>query len=308
MTTGLGLSAYIDVPAYQRAPHGQEIASLLGLNTTTAGATQPVGTTNLQVAASSGYAAGLAWILDGPTSEVVTITGSADGTHVTLAAPGTIFAHAAGVSLSQAGSAGSLAEVILRASSWIEGYCRQGTSATDRSLFALARTERWGMPSLRAFIDPSQVLHLRPGHFPIVSVSLLTVELGFGSTVTFDTSGGELTGGRTLEVPTWLTSGNLPINDLVFLSRGLSRGTRMWAVLSYTGGVPAGSVPYDVQQAAVWMVSDFLAQRANPTGASELQVGKVSRTQRLRGDMKIVSILQQQAQEALQWFRAEAFA
>ena len=107
MTTGLGISTYIDVPTFLRAPANQETASLLGMNTTL-GSSQPAGTTNLQVASSTNWSAGLAWILDGPTSEVVTITGSADGTHVTLAAPGTAFAHGAGVSISQAGSKGSL--------------------------------------------------------------------------------------------------------------------------------------------------------------------------------------------------------
>jgi hypothetical protein len=34
MTVGLGLAAYLDVPTYLRAPHGQETASLLGMNTT----------------------------------------------------------------------------------------------------------------------------------------------------------------------------------------------------------------------------------------------------------------------------------
>ena len=66
-----------------------------------------------------------------------------------LAAPGTTLAHAPGVSASQAGAGGSLAEVILRASAWIENYCQQGTSA-NHSLFALSRAEKWGMPGRRA--------------------------------------------------------------------------------------------------------------------------------------------------------------
>lgn len=179
MTTGLGLSAYIDVPAFLRAPANQETASLLGMNTTV-GSSQPAGTTALQVASSTAWSAGLAWILDGPSSEVVTITGSADGTHVTLAAPGTAFAHNAGVSISQAGSKGSLAETILRASAWIENYCQQGTAAGDRSLYALSRTERFGMPTVRAYIDSDTVLTVMPGHFPVQSVSAISIELGYG--------------------------------------------------------------------------------------------------------------------------------
>src|SRR5947209_5373601 len=107
MAGTLGLSAYLDVPGYLRAATGQETASLLGLNTTLGGSgTIAAGTTALPVAASSGWAAGSLWILDGPYSEVAQVTGAPDGTHLTLAAPGTAFAHAAGISASQAGASG----------------------------------------------------------------------------------------------------------------------------------------------------------------------------------------------------------
>jgi hypothetical protein len=88
--------------------------------------------------------AGSLWLLDGRRSEVAQVTGSADSTHLTLAAPGTRWPHAPGISVSQAGAAGSLAETILWARAWMEGYCQQGTAA-DRSLYALVRTQQWGM-------------------------------------------------------------------------------------------------------------------------------------------------------------------
>ncbi|MGE5335290.1 MAG: hypothetical protein ACM3N4_11360, partial [Nitrososphaerota archaeon] len=148
-----GMSAYLDVPGYLRAAANQETASLLGLNTTLGGATTlAAGAVSLPVTASAGWAAGPLWLLDGPYSEVVQVTGSADSTHLTLAAPGTLWPHAPGVSASQAGASGSLAEAILRASAWMEGYCQQGTSP-DRSLYAISRTEQWGMPGTRAWID-----------------------------------------------------------------------------------------------------------------------------------------------------------
>lgn len=138
MTTTLGASAYLDVPAYLRAATNLETASLLGLNTTLGGgSTIAAGTTSLPVASSTAWSAGPLWLLDGPSSEVCQVTASADGAHLTLAAPGTRFAHAPNVSASQGGASGSLADAILRASAWIEGYCRQGSGATDRSLFAV---------------------------------------------------------------------------------------------------------------------------------------------------------------------------
>ncbi len=171
-------SAYLDVPGYLRAATNQETASLLGLNTALGGATTlAAGAVSLPVASSSGWAAGSLWLLDGPWSEVAQVTGSADSTHVTLAAPGTRWPHTPGISVSQAGVAGSLAETILRASAWLEGYCQQGTTA-DRSLYALSRTEQWGMPGGRAWIDRDVIAVVRPGHFPVQSVSALTLDQG----------------------------------------------------------------------------------------------------------------------------------
>jgi hypothetical protein len=299
----LGLSAYIDVPTYLRAAANQETASLLGLNTTTTGPAQAAGTTSLQVAAATGWAAGAVWILDGPNSEVAQVTGSPDGTHLTLAAPGTTFAHAAGVSVSQAGTAGALAEVILRASGWIENYCQQGVPG-DRSLYATTRTERWSMPSSRAHLDRDQVLVVRPGHFPVQSVSALSLELGQGQSLAFDVTQMELpTAGRLVELPYLLQASPSVGQQMLLESRGLSRAHRQWAVLTYVGGLNAGAVPYDLQQACVWVVSDFLGYRQNPSGAAELRLGKKVVVARLRGDLSGDSILLLQAKAALEAYK-----
>lgn len=298
-----GYASYLDVPAYLRAAANQETASLLGLNTATAGASQPAGTVSLVVAASAGWATGLAWLLDGPASEVVTLAGSADSTHVTLAAPGTAFAHAAGVSLSQAGVSGALAELILRASAWIENYCRQGV-AGDRALFAATRTERWTMPSTRAHLDRDQVLVVRPGHFPVQSVSALSIEFGQGQALAFDVTQLELPStARLVELPYLLQASPPPGQQLLLESRGLSRSRRQWAVLTYVGGFNAGAVPYEVQQACAWVVSDFLGYRQNPTGAAEVRLGKKSIVARLRGDLSGDSLLLLQAKSALEAYR-----
>lgn len=307
-TVGLGRSAYLDVPAYLRAPANQETASLLGMNTTICASTQPAGTTALQVASSTGWAAGLAWILDGPTSEIVTVTGSADGTHVTLAAPGTQFDHAPGVSISQAGTKGSLAEVILRASAWIENYCQQGTSGGDRSLFALSRTERWAMPTTRAYVDRDFVITVRPGHFPVQSVSSFAIELGQGISLALDVSQLELpTMGRLIEIPYLLQTTPQVGQQLLLETRGLSRARRQWAAITYSGGISAAQVPYDVQQAAIWVVSDMLSQRQNPAGAAEVNLGKRSHIFRQRGDTSGDSILLLRAHDALQPYKVEAW-
>lgn len=306
MSASLGASAYVDVPTYLRAATNQETASLLGLNTTVSGASAaPAGSTNLPVAASTGWSVGPLWLLDGPYSEVVQVTAAPDGTHLTLAAPGTQFAHALGVSASQAGVAGSLAETLLRASGWIEGYCQQGASAGDRSLYAVSRFERWGMPSARASLDRDGVLLLRPGHFPIQSVTTLAIELGQGESLSLDVSQIELsTSGRLIEIPYLLFAGAVtPGEQLMLETFGLSRARRQWATVTYTGGVTLGAVPYDLQQAVVWVASDLLAQRRNPSGAAVVHQGKFELQARLRGDASDDSILLSHAKEALEPYR-----
>ncbi len=315
MMTPLGASAYLDVPAYLGAATNLETASLLGLNTTlVGGSTLAAGATSLPVASSTVWAAGPLWLLDGPSSEVCQVTGSADGTHLTLAAPGTRFAHAPGVSVSQGGASGSLAAAILRASAWIGNYCRQGSGATDRSLFAAARNERWGMPSLRAYLDGDGVLVIRPGHFPIQSIASVAVDLGQGQTVSFDaTQAGLSSNGRLVEIPYLLWSAPSPGQLLVLESGGLSRSRRQWATLTYTAGLTPGAVPYDIQLAcvwvtsvwvtSVWVTSELLAERRNPTGAATVRQGKFQLDARLRGDTSGDSILLLQAKRALDPYR-----
>lgn len=305
MTATIGFSAYIDVPAYLRAATNLETASLLGLNTTVGGSgTLPAGTTTLPVANSSGWVVGLLWLLDGPYSEMVTVTAAPDGAHLTLAAPGTQWPHTPGVSASQGGSAGALAEIILAASGWIENYCQQGASATDRSLYAVSRAERWGLPSSRALFDRDGVLALRPGHFPVQSVSALSVECAPGQSLALDVTQIEIaSAGRLIEAPSLVAVGGLPGQPNLWENGGVSRSARQWVAVTYIGGLTAGAVPYDLRQACVWLVSDLLGQRRNPTGAAMVRMGRFELQARPRGDSTGESILMTQAKAALEAYR-----
>lgn len=296
-------SAYLDIGDYLRAPTNQETASLLGLNTTLTGAVA-AGALTLPVASSVGWASGPVWLLDGPWAEVAQVTGSLDGATLTLAAPGVTQAHAAGVSVSQAGPAGALAEIILSASAWIENYCRQGAPG-DRSLFALPRVERWGLPGPRAWLEPDGALVMRPGHFPIQSVTALSVETSPGAALALDATQAELpTDGRLIELPSTALSG--ATIGAANPSPALARGGRAWLSLSYTGG-PAtpGAIPYDLRQACLWVVSDLLAQRRNPTGAAAVRMGRFELQARPRTDPSGDSLLLIQAKAALQAYRVE---
>jgi hypothetical protein len=298
MTAAGYTSAYLDVPGYLRAATNQETASLLGLTTTLGGAaTLAAGALSLPVLASAGWAAGPLWLLDGPWSEIVQVTGSVDSTHVTLATPGTRWPHQLGISASQAGSSGALAETILRASAWMEGYCQQGTS-TDRSLFALSRTEQWSMPGVRAWIDRDTVLVIRPGHFPVQSVSALTLDQAECGISTLDVTQARLpSAGRIIEVP--LLAGIEPLLTL-------SRSRRTWISLTYTGGVTPAALPYDLAQACVWVTSELLAERRNPSGAARVRQGKFEMQARPWGDRSGDSTLLLQAKAALEPYRVHA--
>lgn len=293
-------SAYLDIGDYLRAATNQETASLLGLNTTLA-AGVAAGALTLPVASSSGWATGPIWLLDGPWAERAQLTGAPDGATLTLAAPGMTLAHGAGVSVSQAGPSGALAEVILRASGWIENYCRQGGPG-DRALFALPRTERWRLPGPRAWLEPDGALAVRAGHFPVQAVTALSVETAPGAALALDVSQVELpSDGRLIELP---PSALLPSGAIA--PPGLSRGGKGWLSVTYTGGpVTPGATPYDLRQACIWVVSELLSQRRNPTGAAAVRMGSFELTARPRTDPTGDSLLLIQAKAALQPYRVE---
>lgn len=295
MVAAGSVSAYLDIGEYLRAATNQETASLLGLNTTLA-ANVAVGVTALPVVASAGWAAGPLWLLDGPYSETVQVITAPDGVTLTLAAPGVTQAHLQGVSASQAGSLGALAEILLRASAWAESYCRQGAPGS-RSLFALSRVERWGLPGVRAWREPDGGLTIRPAHFPAQTVTSLTIETFPGASVALDATQIELTaGGSLIEVPAVA---------LASVAAPPVRASRMWVTLGYTGGVTPGAVPGELRQALVWVVSDFLAQRRNPTGAAAVRMGRFELQARPRNDPSGDSLLLIQAKAALQPWRME---
>ena len=125
---------YSDVVGFlEDASAAIETNSLVGGNATLSTA-YPAGSTTIVVSAVTtaaqtyavtAFLAGPAWILDGLNSEVVQVTSNAAGT-LTLASPGTLITHSAGVSIASAGTAGNLAKALADASRRVETHCRQG--------------------------------------------------------------------------------------------------------------------------------------------------------------------------------------
>ena len=103
-----------------------------------------------------------AWILDGYNSEKVTVT--AGGGTSTLTTTATAYQHAAGVNIASAGIAGSLPDMLVRASRRADLYCAQGPmGAPERTLYALSRSEIYRMPTSRAHVTVDMTAESGPG-------------------------------------------------------------------------------------------------------------------------------------------------
>jgi hypothetical protein len=179
----------------------------------------------------------------------------------------------------------------------MEGYCQQGTT-TDRSLYALSRTEQWGMPGTRAWIDRDVLAIVRPGHFPVQAVSALTLDQGEAGAFALDVAQVRLpSDGRLIEAP--LQAG---IDPLLALSRSL----RTWISVTYVGGITPGVLSYDLAQACIWVTSELLAERRNPSGAARIRQGKFELQARPWGDRSGDSTLLLRAKAALEPYRAQA--
>ncbi len=265
-----------------------ETASLTGGNTTLSAAIA-AGATTLPIASTAGFPVSgsfTLYLLDGMLSERVSasISGGA------LLAPGGVAsAHAAGISLSSAGTGGCLADVLIRASRAIENYCRQGPAGgADRMLYAISRSETATGPSLRCAIDPDWQLIIRPWRWPIQTLSAATLQWGStsGDALALAASAAIITtAARRVVVP---LAQAISATPATLGGCALSRGASFSANWTYTAGPCLGptlaDVPDDLRQACYLLAADILTQRQNPYGLSESQQGKLRRSWRMRGD------------------------
>ncbi len=148
------------------------------------------------------------------------------------------------------------------------------------------------------------MLCLRPGHFPIQSVASLSLEAAPGQALSLDVAQIELvSSGRLIEI--LFAANPLQAGQVILAGTGVSRRRRQWVVMTYTGGVTVGAVPYDVRQACIWVTSEILGQQRNPTGAALVRQGKFELQARPWGDRTGDSSLLLQAKSALEPYRDE---
>ncbi len=268
------------------------MATLIGGNAQlTTSAAQ--GSVALQIAPAAGFPAQgsfTIWILDGANSEKA--QASLNGSTLNISGA-TTADHSAGCAVCSAGSAGSLGDILARASRLLENYCRQGPDgAADRSLYALPRAENANGPGPRVAWDRDDTLVILPWRWPAQSVISVALTYSNGAVLALNPAKTTITcGGRTLETP-FVAAASQPEPYISHPQE--ERWTGFTAAWIYTAG-PCGSgglsgVPDDIRQACLYFTADLLALRANPYGLSQNFQGASRRIFRFRGDPWITAL------------------
>lgn len=302
-------NAYVDVPTLLAAAPSIPTGGLLGCNTQLSAATL-AGVTALPVLASANCSPSqLVYILDGSNTEIVQASASTptpDATHITLASATTL-PHSAGASVSTAGVQGALAQTILQASGWLEGYCQQGTPG-DRGLLSKSRTEKLRMPTTRAYVDSWGSLVVRPRYFPVTAVAALALQYNASASMALDPTQIMLEGTeRSFTVPILKAPGGTVGNLALLYGPPVDRGDQGWVNLTYTAGYSWPNLPWDLQSAAIFAAQEFLSYLLNPTGAAIIRQGDMMLVQRQRGsggkESSIHGLFMSQATILLEPFR-----
>lgn len=283
------MNLYITPIEYTRAPTGQETASLIGnllrlSNATSAGATSlPVSALTVALAVGD-----VVTIFDGSNSEVVVVTASAQTGASSVATEATAYAHTAGTVICSDGVLGSLSQSIEVASDTLESICQQ-------SLLQQSYTETYTLRTMDATVTSDNILSIRPKHFPVSAVSSLEVFVQNGTAVSMDATQAVIDArARLVTLPSARTNG---IGTA--LNTSIGQQTPGYVTMGYTAGFAYAQLPMSIKQAAIWLTSDALSDRLNPTGAADLQTGQRHASTYLRGDLSGQSALYKRAVERL---------
>jgi hypothetical protein len=293
-------STYLDHFAYQRMPHGLSLSSYIGnsarlANDISAGATSlPLNTaTTVDLNQYDQL-----YIFDGLNSEIVTVATAAQMPATSITVSPTAYAHTQGVALCSDGTAGSLGTQLFTTGQWVEDICHQSLWVSTYS------NEILSMPTMRAALDEQGQLWFRPRHFPITSLSSLSLQVGNYTATSYDASQAIIDGDRQLvQVPTLqpVSSGSQPPYTL--LRSTVGRGTKATLTITYNSGYT--QLPNTVQRACSLLVNQCFVELSNPIGADDMMQGRRSVTFTLRGDTSGESLLVKQARKLLQPYIVE---
>jgi hypothetical protein len=298
------MNLYTDPYRYIRAATGHDTSTVIGNLSRIASPGISIGATSIPLTVPTSKVLNvydIVTIFDGSNSEEVTVTATANQGVSSITCSATQYAHATGTVIASDGTQGSLASMIANASAAIEAYCRQSLLQATHS------NERLPLRSMRAAVTRDYQLILRPKQFPVTSVSACTATLDNTTTLTFDTSQAFIDAdGQTVTLAQMSTTSG-STNWWGAISPPLYPTTPGWVQLSYTAGYTYAALPNEIHQACIWITSDLLSDRRNPTGAAETQYGDVKLTTRLRGDNSGRSVLVIRAYENLDRYRQRAF-
>lgn len=295
-------STYSDIFAMIRQPSGIVLANTYA-NAFRFAIPQPAGTTRLNVPANAVTttinAYDQVYLFDGLNSEIVQVSTAASpgASSLSLVNP-TQFTHQAGVSACTDSTQGSLAAQIFTASQWIEDICRQSLYVSTYSGEVLS------MPSMRAAIDKDEVLWFRPRHFPITSLTALSIQTSQQFTVTYDPTQAIIDSERLLvSIPTLNALGSTQATQAVAagytqITPLLGRNTRAWLTITYNSGYTA--LPSVINRACALLTGVCFAQMYNSIGADQVVEGERNVTYTMRGDQSGESLLEKEAKRLLQ--------
>lgn len=293
------MNLYTDPYAYIRAASGHDTATVIGNLVRIASPGVVVGATSITLTAPTTVAMNAydqIVIFDGANSEVATLTDTAWQGVSTISVQALQYAHATGTPLCSDGTQGSLAAMIVNASAEIEAHCDQSL------LSATYSNEKLPLRTMRAAITNDHSLMVRPRHFPVSSISALSIILDTSTSIALSTSQAILDADALLvTVPILQATSNMPV--IPWTPWPPSQTMPGFVQLSYTAGYAYTALPRDVTQAAIWLTSDLLSDRRNPTGAAEIKYGDVAMKMRLARESGGGSQLTMKAYRALSNYR-----
>lgn len=304
-------NTYLDTFDYTRSTSGLEYQSLIG-NQARFTSTQAQGTTSLTVPSSGANSVTVALnyfdrltIFDGSSSEVVQVglAGAAIGATSIPLVSGTQFAHSAGVAWCSDGILGSLADQIVAASTWIETTCNQALLLTTYTNELLA------IPTMRASLGNEGILRFRPRHWPIQSLTALSIAMTQLTSTSYDPSQVFIESDKQIcSVPNMVPlPGQQQTQTPYPVMPQMNRTQSAQLTITYQAGYTYASLPADLREAAILVTSDLLAKRLDPMGAPELATGDRHVSVVLRGDLTGESILIKRAMKTLVKYSVQSF-
>lgn len=287
-------NTYLSCFDYLRATTGQETASLLG-NTGYIGGTVSAGATSFPVLSATAVQLNVndqLYIFDGGSSEIAIVAAQKAIGSTSITVQPLQYAHTANVPYCSDGAYGSLGSAIFTASANLE-------TITQQSLLQATYSETYSLRTMDANINSDSQLTIRTRQFPVTAISALSLESDVSDITSLDATQAVISSQQKLVSVPVLSQVGAGSSQLT-LSPPINQSSTGYINLTYTAGYPYASMPAQVKQACVWLVSDILSDRMNPTGSADYQSGKIHTVVFLRGDTSGESALFKRARTYLE--------